>query len=270
MQDKLEQLVKQAQAGNRKALEQVLEHIRDLVYNLSLKMLLFPEDAADATQEILVRVLTRLSTFKRESRFTTWVYRVATNFLLTEKKKHVPGLVVTMEEYGRLIDSGQSTEVRHAQNQGELLLLEEEVKVSCTLGLLQCLNEQGRMVYILGELLEFNSLEGAAILEISSENFRKILSRSRTRIRNFLQKKCGLANPDNPCRCTRKIDTLIDRGLIAPTQLRFAPHTGRSIDLISQIDHLEKSAAIYRSMPQFTAPEEVVSGMKSVLEKLQG
>ena len=57
-------LVEVAKAGNKKALESIILEIRDLVYNLSLKMLLFPTDAEDATQEILVKVITSLSTFK--------------------------------------------------------------------------------------------------------------------------------------------------------------------------------------------------------------
>ena len=102
------------------------------------------------------------------------------------------------EDYADLIDSGQSNEIRYSKNQGELSLLEEEVKVSCTQGLLLCLNEVDRMVYILSDILEFNGVEGSEILGISAENYRQILSRSRKKIRSFLNNKCGLANPKNP------------------------------------------------------------------------
>ena len=89
------------------------------------------------------------------------------------------------KEYEKLIDTGQSSRVSYTQNQGELRLLEEEVKVSCTHGLLLCLNESGRIVYILGEILEFNSKEGSEILNISPENFRKQLSRARKKNQGF-------------------------------------------------------------------------------------
>lgn len=250
------------------ALEKVILEIKDLVYNLSLKMLLFPEDAKDASQEILVKVITHLSTFKGDSQFTTWVYRVASNYLLTAKGR-LKRFTMSFEEYEGLIDSGHNSYSQYARNAGELSLLEEEVKVSCTHGLLMCLNETGRLVYILGEILEFTSQEGGAILNISADNFRQQLKRSREKIRGFLQNKCGLVNPENPCRCHKKIDHLIDKGLIESTQLRFASKGRRSIDLMEKMKALEKTAAIYRSTPGYMTPVDVIEKMKETIQSLR-
>lgn len=265
MDDKLNILVKKANKGDRKALERVIHEIKDLVYNLSLKMLLFPEDAKDATQEILIRIVTHLSTFDYQSRFTTWVYRVGTNYLINHKGKKSTSFARSFEDYGQLIDLGQSPAVSHTKNAGELLLLEEEVKVSCTQGLLLCLGPQDRLVYILSEILEFNSREGAEILVISPENFRKKLSRSRKKVRNFLNRKCGLVNTQNPCRCHKKIDFLINQNIIDAKNLRFAQFTKRSIDLVQQIGALERSVALYRSTPGIPAPESIMKVIKETL-----
>ena len=258
-------LVKKANSGDKQALEQVVVEIQDLVYNLALKMLLFPEDAKDASQEILIKVITHLSTFNFQSQFSTWVYRVATNYLLSYKGKKASVFAMPFEDYAELIDTGQSKRVRYTQNAGELSLLEEEVKVSCTQGLLLCLKPNDRLVYILSEILEFSSKEGAGILQITPENYRQKLSRSRAKIRNFLQKKCGLANPQNPCRCTRKIDFLIDTKVIDPQGLRFAPFTQRSIEYVRQISDLEKSVAIYRSQSPFPAPASLLKTIQETL-----
>ncbi|WP_298418170.1 RNA polymerase sigma factor [uncultured Kordia sp.] len=262
MKDTLEVLAQKANAGDRKSLEAIALNIQDYIYNLSLKMLLYPQDAEDATQEILIKVITHLSTYNHKSKFTTWVYRVATNYLVTYKSKKAKEFAMPFEEYAKLIDNGHSNMVKYASNEGELSLLEEEVKVSCTQGLLLCLNPVDRMVYILSEILEFNSVEGSEIMEITSDNFRKKLSRSRTKIRNFLNNKCGLANPRNPCRCKKKIDFLIDQKIINPKDLRFAGFSQRSIDLIGRLDKLEKSIEIYRSVPKVEAP-------KAIFKKLQ-
>lgn len=259
-------LVSKANSGDTKALELVIIEIKDLVYNLSLKMLLFPEDAEDATQEIFIKIITHLSTFRGKSKFTTWVYRVATNYLLTYKGKQLKGFAMPFEAYETLIDTGQSSVIAYSKNEGEQALLEEEVKVSCTQGLLLCLNKIDRMVYILAEILEFNSTEGAAILEISAANFRKKLSRSRDKIRTFLSLKCGLANPNNPCRCSKKIDFLIDQKIVNPKQLRFANLSNRSIDLVNQISDLEKSVAIYRSVPSFAAPQKLLLRLRKIIK----
>lgn len=262
----LRQLVDAAKAGNKNALEVVILEIKDLVYNLSLKMLLFPTDAEDATQEILVKVITSLSTFKGESQFTTWVYRIATNYLLTAKSNHAKMKTMSFEEYAKQIDKGQTAMVNYTQNEGELSLLEEEVKVSCTQGLLLCLKKEARMVYILAVILDFNSTEGAMILAISATNFRQQLSRARSKIRQFLQQKCGLANPNNPCRCHRKINFLVEEQLIDLQHLRYANFTNRSIDLIEKIDKLGRVAAIYRSVPIIKSPDTLIKKMQETIQ----
>ncbi|MFD0861545.1 RNA polymerase sigma factor [Sungkyunkwania multivorans] len=265
MKSKLNILVDKASSGDSDALELVVLEIQDLVYNLSLKMLLFPEDAKDATQEILVKVITHLSTFNHQSDFKTWVYRVATNYLMSFKGKTSKEFAMPFVDYADLIDSGQSDVIRYTTNEGELSLLEEEVKVSCSQGLLLCLKPEDRLVYILSEVLQFNGKEGAEILEITPENFRKKLSRSRKKIRNFLNGKCGLANPTNACRCSKKVDFLIDQQIIDPKRLRFAEFTQRSIDLVKQIDDLERSVAIYRSVPNITSPKEIMKTIRKTL-----
>ncbi len=268
MSEKLEIVVIKANSGDKKALELVVFQIKDMVYNLSLKMLLFPEDAKDATQEILIKIITHLSTFKQESKFTTWVYRIATNYLLTIKRKTTKDVVKSFGDYANLIDSGQSDRVTYTENEGELLLLEEEVKVSCTHGLLLCLNKSSRMVYILGEILELNSIEGAEILAMSPENFRKQLSRSRIKIRSFLQSKCGLVNQNNLCRCIKKVDFLIEKNIINPDELQFAKHSKRSIELIEKINAIDKTVAVFRSVPITIAPKQILQEVKKAINSI--
>lgn len=265
MNKNLNKIVEKANSGDRESLEMIVTEIKDLVYNLSLKMLLFPEDAKDATQDILIKIVTHLSTFKQQSQFKTWVYRVATNYLLNFKGKKTVEFAMPFDDYAKLIDSGQSDIVNYTTNLGELSLLEEEVKVSCTQGLLLCLKPEDRLVYILSEILEFNSIEGSEILKISPSSFRKKLSRSREKIRNFMSDKCGLANPKNPCRCNKKIDYLIDQNIIDPNFLRFAEFTNRSIDLVNQIGELEKSIAVYRSVPKLQTPEAIMKTIKETI-----
>ncbi len=265
MHTSLETLVREANSGNKKSLEFLILDIQDFIYNLSLKMLLFPDDAKDATQEILIKIITHLSTFKYKSKFTTWAYKIAINYLINHQGKLSKEFAMPFDKYSELIDSGHSNMVTHAKNDGELALLEEEVKVSCTQGLLLCLSKTDQMVYILSEVLEFNSMEGAEILNISPQNFRKKLSRSRKKIRSFLQNKCGIVNPHNSCRCNKKIDFLINIGLFDPKHLRFANYTGRSIDMVGKLEKLERDVAIYRSVLKFPAPKDLVERLMRIV-----
>lgn len=262
----LSDLVTQALKGDKKALEDLILGVKDQVYNLSLRMLLFPEDAQDATQEILIRVITHLSSFEGKSSFRTWAYRVASNYLITERLKRKEQVSsISFDDYAIQIDTRQSDTVAYTQNEGEINLLEEEVKVSCTHGLLQCLTPDNRLIYILSDVLGFNGVEGAQILGITPVSFRKQLSRSREKVRSFLTAKCGLVNPLNPCRCKRKIDFLIQENMIEPSDLRFAKHTNRSIDLMQKIDSLDKTLRVFRSVPVLEAPASVLFEVKQTI-----
>ncbi len=86
MSTNLNTLASDAQQGDQEALEEIVRQIQDRVHHLAMRMLVNPEDALEATQEILILVITKLSTFRGDSAFQTWVYRVAANYLLSEKK----------------------------------------------------------------------------------------------------------------------------------------------------------------------------------------
>ena len=79
-------LVDKATAGDKKALETLITEVQDLVFNLSLRMLGTFADAENATQDILLKMITHLSSFRGESAFTTWIFRIAVNHIKKKKK----------------------------------------------------------------------------------------------------------------------------------------------------------------------------------------
>jgi len=85
----LEALATDAVTGDASAMEAVLAGVRDDVYGLALKMLWHPEDAADATQDVLIKVMTRLGTYRGEAALRTWVFRIAANHLLTVRRSRM-------------------------------------------------------------------------------------------------------------------------------------------------------------------------------------
>src|ERR1700739_2337359 len=100
-----QRLVALARAGDRKALEDLIESHQAWVYNIAWRMLFHPQDAQDATQEILVKVVTRLSSFEGRSKFRTWLYRVAANHLLNVKRGREELKVTTFSAYGDGLDN---------------------------------------------------------------------------------------------------------------------------------------------------------------------
>ena len=82
-------LVLRARSGDRQALEDLVQRHQAWIYNIAVRMLHHPQDAEDVTQEILIKVLTRLSSFEGRSSFRTWLYRIVVNHVLNMKRGRV-------------------------------------------------------------------------------------------------------------------------------------------------------------------------------------
>src|SRR6185369_4136640 len=99
------ELVRLVQQGDRGALEALVERHRPWIYNVALRMVYVPQDADDATQEILIKVVTSLASFEGRSRLRTWLYRIAVNHLLNMKRTRAEEIGYTFERYGDGLDS---------------------------------------------------------------------------------------------------------------------------------------------------------------------
>jgi RNA polymerase sigma-70 factor (ECF subfamily) len=75
-------LVKRAQAGDRDALSALVASQQTYVYSIAMSLMHNPTDAADMTQEAFIRLLRSLGTYRGETKFTTWLYRLVTNICL--------------------------------------------------------------------------------------------------------------------------------------------------------------------------------------------
>jgi len=273
MDSTLEQLVQRAQSGDKSALEHIVEQIQPKIYGLALRMLWHPEDARDATQEILIRIITHLGTFHGESKFTTWAYKVAANYLSRVRKSRLEQQRYTFERFGHELDEGLSDALIQNDDAIDEALLLEEIKIGCTLGMLLCLDRQHRLAYILGEILEVHSSEAAEILEIKPATFRKRLSRARGDILSFMRAKCGLVNSNNACRCRRRVNHALRLNRIDPQRLLFAHDVQQArqfpevLNEIRKLEDGQRAVALYRLHPEYTAPENFVHMVKSLIDR---
>jgi RNA polymerase sigma factor (sigma-70 family) len=215
----LEDLARQAIGGDRDALDRLVRALQNDVYGLALRMLWNREDAEDATQEILVRAVTRLAQFDFRSKLKTWVYRIAVNYILDVKKSPVEQMNLNFQRFGVGLVDGLSSA---GPADSERSVLVEEVKIGCTLGMLQCLDRPHRLAYVLGEVLELSGPESAEALGISPELFRKRLQHARTAIEAFTRSHCGLASNSAACACHRRVPAAIRLGRVRPDALDFA------------------------------------------------
>jgi len=259
----LETLVKKSVAGDKKALEELVKNIQDLIYNLAIRMLWHPDDAKDATQDILIKVITNLSSFEHKSAFKTWVYRLASNNLINFKKKNFKNSI-SFDQYELQLNQGFSDSINYTNNSAEQNLLIQEAKIGCSNAMLQCLSHENRLAYILGEILEFNSTEGSIVLDITPESFRKRLSRAKKSLHSFLNKNCGIVNIENSCRCHRKVDNSIKEGLIQPDNLLFTKNT-KNKTLINSIQSIQDEVSLYQTNPEYNTPELLLIEVRRII-----
>ena len=75
-------LVRRAQAGDPAALSELVQSQQTYVYSIAMSLMHNPADAADMTQEVFIRLMRSLGTYRAETKFTTWLYRLVTNICL--------------------------------------------------------------------------------------------------------------------------------------------------------------------------------------------
>lgn len=233
----------------RRDVDGILRAIQSPIYNLAMRMLGDPDDAADAAQEILLRVATHLDQFRQEASFSTWTYRVAANHLLTVRARRAEAKT----EEGSFDEAADQLRGALEMSGGlssEDRLLVEEVKLWCTHGMLLHLDRPHRLAYILGEVLELASDEGAEILEITPDAFRKRLSRARGKLDEFLGGHCGLVERRAPCRCAKLVGPAVALGIVDAERLRYVPRR-EAESLRRNIDEFANAAEVFRSHPTY-------------------
>lgn len=267
--EQLNQMVSDALTGDKVALDQLLRVIQPYIYRLCLRFLMSPDEAKDATQDILLKTVLRLSQFQSNSSIKTWVYRIATNHLLDERKKSKNQLM-SLEGFSEDLYSGLAEEHDSSAFDDKLLA---ELRIGCTLALLQCMTPAMRITYILGEILELDQSEAANILDLSAETFRKRLSRARQTVTEFMIKNCGLVNVKNHCRCHKRCDTAIKLNRIDPDKLVFVSSEStvkRFPEVLKNIRKLKEEqrvSALFRAQNISIDSDHFSDWLKSVIAR---
>ena len=263
------ELVARAVDGDNAALEEVIRLLQDPLYRLALRMTWRPADAEDATQEILIRVVTRLASWRGEAELLTWAYRIGVNYLLDLRRKTPrEAQQLSLDEFRADLADG----LADADYQGpEAAVLAEEVRLSCTQSMLQCLERGERVAFVLSDIFELSSADAAWILQTSPAAYRKRLERARHRIRAFMESTCGLVNPEAFCRCARRVPKAIAADRVDPRRPSFTVHpvspSGRGVaEAADQLHRLHDAAAVLRAHPDYAAPQAKVDAIVALLQ----
>jgi RNA polymerase sigma factor (sigma-70 family) len=253
----LRDAVARAREGDRTALEEVVSTLQHDVFHLALRMTAHIEDAEDASQEVLVKVVTRLESFRGDSSVRTWAYRIAVRHLLDRKKSRVEALTRDFESFGSDLLDGLAVEPDSDP------IAASDVKIGCTLAMLTCLQREQRIAYILCDVFDLSTADAAAVCEASEETLRQRLSRARRTLEAFTTSFCGLVAPDAPCSCSKRVGRAVEIGRVRRRQV---PEQD-VVRARHEMESLHTTASLMRSHPEYRAPERLRAAVGMILEQ---
>lgn len=270
--EKLTELAEKALEGDRKALEAIVEDIQAPVFNMALRMLGTFADAEDAAQEILLKIITNMSSFRKESAFSTWVFSIAANHLKNYKKHMFAHYPLSFEYYGNDIENGKIQDVPDLTQSVEKDILAEELKMSCTNVMLQCLDTESRCIFILGTMFKVDSRIAGDILEMTPQAYRKRLSRVREKMADFLNSYCGEYG-GGKCRCKDRVNYAIKNHRINPLQLDYTKAAEISestlLDVKNAMEDIDNLSQDFSFCKPYQSPECIKNLIQELLDSTQ-
>lgn len=265
-------MVGQAIAGDKKALETLIAGVQDIVFNLSLRMLGTFADAEDATQDILLKMITHLSSFRGESTFTTWVFSIAVNHLKNYKKHMFARYPLDFGYYGNDIETADIQDVPDLTQNVEKDILAEELKMSCTNVMLQCLDTESRCIFILGTMFKVDSRIAGDLLGMTPEAYRQRLSRIRKKMADFLGEYCGEYGSGR-CKCKERVNYAIQNHRINPLQLDYTTATEIPVqamrDVKNAMEDIDDLSQEFSFCKSYQPPERTKHLIQEFLDSTQ-
>lgn len=215
------QLINRAQTGDRAAFDELLQPMRPPLFSYIYRMVTHRDDAEDLLQEVLVRVLNSLPKFRREAKFKTWLFGIATHVCLD----HLRGRHRWRIE-AQLVGEQETEADPEALDQLAAMMARPDFRYEIREHVAFCFSCIGRTLppeeqaaLMLREVLGFTAQEAARILELSEPVVRHRLSAARSKMIERYEGLCQLINKTGVCHQCRGLR-------------EFAPAEHRGQDLV--------------------------------------
>jgi RNA polymerase sigma factor (sigma-70 family) len=165
------------------------------ISRLSHRMIKNNESAKEAAQEVWYEITKSISSFKGDSDISTWIYTVARRTILNYAKSEITIRNFEINNFFKL----EAIDYRGAE-QDKREWIKEKCDY-CLTAFCHCLSNNARLIFLFRDLADLSYMEISKIMEISEANIRKILSRSRKKVKNFMTDNCIFYNPEGNCSC---------------------------------------------------------------------
>lgn len=190
-----EALAARAAAGEERAFEELVSRHQARVYRLACRLTGSDADAKDVLQEAFLAAYRGLSGFRAHSRFSTWLYRVATNAALMHRRKQARRPAESLEAFlPRFNEDGvhaaEPADLRAASRADELL--DRKTLAAKARAGLERLPEIYRDAFVLRDLEDMSTAEVAELLGIDAAAVRQRVHRARLMLRGYLSDLVGV------------------------------------------------------------------------------
>ncbi len=182
----MKDLIKKAQNNDVHAFEQLISEHQTTVYNIALKIMGNPEDAADAAQEALIKVFKNIKKFNGNSKFSTWIYRITHNVCIDELRKKKQQ-VYSIDEYYE-DDNNPVLNIADDKPTPEQHIINNERAEMLKNAIMQ-LPPVSRSAIYLRDIRDFSYEEISKIQKCSVGTVKSRISRARAQLKEILMKQ---------------------------------------------------------------------------------
>jgi RNA polymerase sigma factor (sigma-70 family) len=180
-------------------IESLVADYGKMVSSIYKRMLQDADKAQDASQQAWLEIIQALPGFRGDAKISTWIYsvtqRVVLKFAIDERQYSTRFL----HDYFR---AGDMELPQTSDFDKEIWV--HEMCDKCLTGMLHCLDNESRLLFIFREIVQLSYKEIAEIQQIDEQTVRQNVSRARKRLKNFLEDECVLVNPHGSCHCRMK------------------------------------------------------------------
>jgi RNA polymerase sigma-70 factor (ECF subfamily) len=178
---------------------ELIENYGRLVTSICRRMFRDEESARDAAQEVWLEVVRSLPSFRGDSKLSTWIYTIAYRVAMHHARRERTYSTRFLSDFFR---DGEWE--LPDQKDFDKAVWVKQMCDRCLTGILHCLDNEARMAYIFRDVAGLSYEEIAGILGREPAAVRQLISRSRRKLRHFLEDECALHKPAGKCACRMK------------------------------------------------------------------
>lgn len=178
------ELIEQLQRGDPSAFKTLVDEWENMVYNTALSIVQNPEDADDITQEVFVQVYQSISSFKGESKLSTWLYRITVSRALDHEKK-----MKRKKRFGfmqALLGNAEEEQIHPAEFDHPGVLMEKKEKAGELFSALKKIPDNQRIAFTLHKLEGQSYQEVAEIMNTTLYAVESLMARAKTNLKKVL------------------------------------------------------------------------------------